>query len=140
MKIKRNGSALILVTTLASLLLLVAIAVSVNSVSDMNVTSEEKIRTNLEFACESGLNRAKTKIEQSFNNSNLNILEPVVLFQGTDADDTGQTPEEKAFDDEVFNSADTDYYSFSIVPAGGGKLYMFSMLLLMPEITATTDG
>jgi hypothetical protein len=121
MQMKRKGSALILVTTLSCLLLLVAIAASVNSVSDMNVTSEEKIRTDLEFACESGLNRAKNKIEQSFNNENLNILEPYVTFQGTDADDTGIKPEDKAFEDEEFNTADTDFYSFTINPNSGKK-------------------
>ncbi len=118
---KRKGSALILVTALSSLLLLVAIATSVNSVSDIKITSEEKIRTDLEFACESGLNRAKTKIEQSFNNKNLNALEPFISFQGTDVDDTGVKPEEKAFNDEDFTLAGPDYYSFSVIPAGGGK-------------------
>jgi len=118
---KRKGSALILITTLSSLLLLVAIAASVNAVSDMNITSEEKIRTDLEFACESGLNRAKAKIEQSFNNDNLNILEPFVTFQGTSADNTGLLPEEKALDDEQFNTFDPDYYSFTINPNGGKK-------------------
>lgn len=122
---KRKGSALILVTTLSSLFLLVAIAISVNSVSDMNITSEEKIRTDLDFACESGLNRAKTKIEQSFNNSNLNILEPQISFQGDDVDSTGLTPEQKSFDDEQFTAADTDYYSFIINPdAGRKKIYV----------------
>ena len=118
---KKNGSALILVTTLSSLLLLVAIAASVNAVSDMNITSEEKIRTDLDFACESGLNRAKTKIEQSFNNENLNILEPFVTFQGTEADDTGLVPQEKAFNDEQFNSFGPDYYSFTLNSNGGSK-------------------
>jgi hypothetical protein len=118
---KRKGSALIFVTTLSSLLLLVAIAASVNSVSDMNITSEEKIRTDLEFACKSGLNRAKTKIEQSFNNDNLNILEPFVTFQGNDADDTTLTPDEKKFNDESFNSFGPDYYSFNINSNGGNK-------------------
>ena len=117
---KRKGSALTFVTTLSSLLLLVAIAASVNSVSDINITSEEKIRTNLDFACESGLNRAKMKIEQSFNNSELNILEPLVTFQGTSADATGSTPEEKAFNDEEFVSSGNDYYIFTMNPSGGG--------------------
>jgi len=116
---KRKGSALLLVTTLATLLLLVAIAASVNSVSDMNVTNEEKIRTDLEFACESGLNRAKTKIEQSFNNDSLTILEPYVSFQGNDEDDTKLTPEKKAYDDETFVSYAPDYYSFTV--NSGGK-------------------
>jgi len=116
---KRKGSALILVTTLATLLLLVAITASVNSVSDMDVTNEEKIRTDLEFACESGLNRAKTKIEQSFNNESLTILEPYVSFQGTDEDDTKLTPDEKKYNDETFVSYDPDYYTFTV--NSGGK-------------------
>lgn len=118
---KRKGSALLFVTALSSLFLLVAIALSVNAVSDMNITNEEKIRTDLDFACESGLNRAKTKIEQSFNNPNLNVLEPVISFQGTSVDATGLKPSQKAFDDEQFTLFDPDYYSFTITPAGGGK-------------------
>jgi len=117
---KRNGSALILVTGISCLLLLVAIAASVNSVSDLKATSQEKSRTNLEFACESGLNRAKTKIEQSFNNQNLNALEPFITFQGAQLDDTNVKPEDKAFSDEIFNSAGPDFYSFSVTPADGG--------------------
>jgi hypothetical protein len=122
---KRKGSALIFVTTLSSLLLLVAIAFSVNSVTDMGITKEEKNRTDLEFACESGLNRAKTKIEQSFNNNKLNNLEPFISFQGTAVDDTTLTPEEKAFSDETFTIFDPDYYSFEINPNGGKqKIYV----------------
>ncbi len=117
---KKKGSALILVTTLSSLLLL-AIAASVNSVSDMNITAEEKIRTDLEFACESGLNRAKTKIEQSFNNGDLNILEPYISFQGVDADDTEKKAEDKAFSDEEFVFFNNDYYSFIVNSGSGNK-------------------
>lgn len=115
---KRKGSTLVFVSTLSTLLLLVAITASVNSVSNINITSEEKIRTNLDFACESGLNRAKMKIEQSFNNNNLNILEPIVSFQGTSVDGTELTPEEKAFEDEEFVFFGPDYYSFTITPEG----------------------
>lgn len=132
---KRKGSALIFVAALSSLLLLVAIAASVNSVSDISITNEEKIRTNLDFACESGLNRAKMKIERSFNNDNLNILEPVISFQGTNEDASGLTPEEKAFDDEEFVAFDPDYYSFTITPAGEGK-----PVYVQYSITEDRDG
>lgn len=110
----RKGSALLFITTLAGLLILIAIIASVNAVSDVNVTTEEKARTKLEFACESGLNRAKAKIEQSFNNSDLNSYEPLILFQGTSEDATGLTPEEKAFEDETFVQGATDYYTFTL--------------------------
>ncbi len=111
---RKKGVALLFVATLAGLLMLIAITASVNSVSNINITSEEKIRSQLEFACESGLNRAKAKVEQSFNNGNLNNLEPFVTFQGTIADETGQTPAEKAYNDESFVTGSTDYYTFNI--------------------------
>jgi len=110
----KKGVALLFVSTLAGLLLLIAITAGVNAVSNINITSEEKTRTQIEFACESGLNRAKAKIEQSFNNGNLNNLEPFVTFQGTTADETGLTPAQKAYDDESFTTGSTDYYSFNI--------------------------
>ncbi len=113
-KKKREGVALLFVTALSGLLLMIAITASVNAVSNITVTAEEKTRTQLEFACESGLNRAKAKIEQSFNNGNLSNLEPTILFQGTANDDTGLAPEEKAFDDEFFVDSATDYYTFDI--------------------------
>ncbi len=115
--IKRKGSALIFITALSGLLLLIAITAGVNAISDVSITNEEKSRTILEFACESGLNRAKAKIESSFNNNMLSNLEPDIAFQGTNSDDTGATPAEKAFDDENFESATVDYYSF-VVDAG----------------------
>jgi len=109
---RRQGSALILVITLSTLLLLVALAAAINSVSNVGLTNEEKIKTRLEFACESGLKRAKAKIEESFNNSSLTYLEPIVLFQGTDMDDTGKTPDEKKYSDETYTPGNPAYYSF----------------------------
>lgn len=119
MKNRKKGVALLYVTSLASLLLLIAITAGVNAVSNLDLTVDEKVRTKLEFACESGINRAKAKIEQSFNNGNLNNLEPDVTFQGSAVDDTGLTPLEKAFDDEFFTTSSTDYYSFTIVSDDG---------------------
>jgi hypothetical protein len=110
---KRSGSALILVITLSSLLLLVALGATINSVSNIGLTNEEKIKIRLELACEAGLKRAKAKIEESFNNSSLTYLEPIVSFQGTDYDDTGKTPEEKAYSDEVYTPGSPAYYSFT---------------------------
>lgn len=115
---KRKGSALLFVSTLAGLLLIAAFAACVNAVSNVKVTDDEKLRSKLEFACESGLNRARRKIESSFNNNNLNVLEPVIVFQGPDADETGLSPEEKAYDDETFVDADTNYYAFTINNGG----------------------
>ncbi len=92
--------------------MLIAITASVNAVSDVNITNEERNRTMLEFACESGLNRAKAKIDKAFNNNKLSNLEPFVTFQGTDIDDTGFKPEEKVFSDEAFVTGSTDYYYF----------------------------
>lgn len=111
---KRKGSALLFVTALSGLLLLIAITASVNAISDVSITNEEKSRTVLEFACESALNRAKAKIESSFNNNMLSNLEPEVTFQGTDTDDTGLTPGEKAYSDENFEIGIVDYYSFVV--------------------------
>ncbi len=111
---KRQGSALVFVSALSALMLLIAITASVNTVSDVSITNEEKARTQLEFACESALNRARAKIEQSFNNNLLSNLEPDITFQGTSADDIGLTPAAKAFSDEAFNSGAEDYYSFII--------------------------
>jgi hypothetical protein len=120
---KRQGSALLLITTVSALLLLVAIAAGVNAVSDINVTQEEKTRTALEFACESGLNRAKTKIEESFNNQDLNNLEPFVTFQGNEVDDTGFSPQEKAYDDEGYYLAgETYYYNYNMTAQNGAPL------------------
>lgn len=110
----RKGSALIFITALSGLLLLIAITASVNAVSDVSITNEEKSRTVLEFACESGLNRAKAKIEESFNNGTLSNLEPFITFQGSNADETGLTPAQKAFTDENFESGAVDYYSFIV--------------------------
>lgn len=120
-KKKKKGVALLFVATLSSLLVLIAITAGVNAVSNINITSEEKTRTQLEFACESGLNRAKAKIEQSFNNNMLNNLEPFITFQGTLDDDTSLTPTEKAFNDEAFVDDTTDYYTFTIVNGTGGS-------------------
>lgn len=109
------GSALILVVTLSTILLLAAVATSMSSVSDIGITDEERIKTRLEFACESALNRGRAKIEESFNNGNLSELEPSVLFQGEDDDATSLTPEDKSFNDETFNIGsgdEPDYYSY----------------------------
>lgn len=115
---KRAGSALIMVSTLASLLLLAALASSVLSISNMGLTTEEKMRTQLELACESGLARAKTKIEESFADENIAALQPDIIFTGTREDDTFQKAEDKVFDDESYNlgsgSDDSDNYSFII--------------------------
>ncbi len=111
---RRKGMALLFVAALAGLLLLIALFAGVNAVSNINVTAQEKVRTELEFACESGLNRAKAKIEKSFNNNNLNKLEPFITFQGSDIDDTGLSPEQKGFNDENFVPNTTDYYEFTI--------------------------
>lgn len=116
---KKKGVALIFVATLSTLLLLITLTAGINAVSNINVTADEKVRTKLDFACESGLNRAKAKIEQSFNNSSLNNLEPFITFQNTVADDTGLTPEEKAFNDEAFVTGTTDYYIFTIATGDG---------------------
>jgi hypothetical protein len=111
---KRNGAALILAVTLTSLLLLTALAANVNAISDEKLTTDEKVKTALEFASFSGLKRARAKIESSFNNNDLTILEPNVTFQGSSADDTGVSPEGKAFADETFfQGANADYYSFT---------------------------
>jgi hypothetical protein len=111
---KRNGAALIMVVTLSSLLLLAAIGVSMNAVSNINITSDDRIKTRLEFACMSGIKRAKAKIEESYNNKNLTILEPEITFQGWVSDDTGLLPEEKIYGDESFeNGANIDYYSYT---------------------------
>jgi|GEM_PF-2250704 len=110
---KRQGSALIMVTTLAALLITTAILISVNSVSDIDITGKEKARIQLELACKSGLERAKNKIEESFNNSNLTRLEPYVSFQDNDVDDSGKTAVEKAYDDENFASGSPGDYLFT---------------------------
>lgn len=121
----KSGSAMIVIMTLASILLLAAAVTSMASVSDINVTSEEKIKTELEFACESGLNRAKAKVEESYNNSGLSALEPAISFQGTEVDDTDNTPEDKAYPDETFMlSSDQyvpDYYTYVVQPEDGGR-------------------
>jgi len=109
---KRQGSALILVITISTLLLLITCAAALNSISNISLTNEEKIKTKLEFACESGLKRAKAKIEESFNNSFLTYLEPEISFQGTDYDDTDKTPEEKKYSDETYTPGNPAYYSF----------------------------
>lgn len=114
---KRQGSALLMISTLATLLMLVAMLSTITAVSDTNVTHEDKIKTKLELAAESGIRRAKAKINLSFENPNLTKLEPNILFQGTDEDDTTSDPAEKAFDDtESFYSggAGSDYYSYNI--------------------------
>ena len=109
----RSGSALLLVMTLALMFLLTAIALAVNSASDMGLTNDEKAKIRLELACEAGLKRAKAKVEDSFNNSKLVYLEPSVLFQGTSTDDTGKKPADKAYSDEQFISSNPDYYAFT---------------------------
>lgn len=114
---KRSGSSLIMIATLTTLLILTSLAVCINAVSNLNVTTEEKARIRLEYACEAGIKRAKAKIMESFNNSSLNILEPNVTFEGTYADDTGKTPEQKAYFDETFNignGSEPDNYTFKI--------------------------
>lgn len=114
---KRRGSALLMIATLSTLLVLTAVLISISAVSNMNVSNDEKTRTKMEFACEAGLKRARAKIEQSFNNGELTILEPTVTFQGDATDDTGNTPEEKAFSDEEFmtgSGSEPDYYTFKI--------------------------
>jgi len=110
---KKQGSALILVVTLATLLLLVALAATIASVSNVSLTGEEKIKTKLELACEAGLKRARVKIGESFNNGSLKSLTPVISFQGTVADDTGNKPSEKKYDDENYTSGSPGYYSFT---------------------------
>ncbi|MGD9581264.1 MAG: hypothetical protein AB7V50_07815 [Vampirovibrionia bacterium] len=117
MKRSNTGSALILVVSLSTILLLVAVAASMSSVSDIGITNEEKIKTKLELACESALNRGRAKIEESFNNSNLTELEPSILFEGEDEDTTELSPDDKAFSDEEYNIGsgdEPDYYSFQL--------------------------
>lgn len=110
---KRSASALIMSVTLVALLLLIIVASSTKAITDMGLTADEKTTTKLESACLSGINRAKAKLEVSYNNNNLTILEPEVYFEGTSADATGLTPEQKAFNDETFvMGADADYYTF----------------------------
>ncbi len=111
---KKDGAALIMVVTLSTLLLLTAFAVAMNSVSDVSLTSDDNIKTKLELASLSGIKRATVKIEQSFNNKNLTFLEPDVSFQGSDQDDSGLSPNEKAFEDETFESgSNLDYYTYT---------------------------
>lgn len=115
MKRHNSGSALILVVTLSTILLLAAVATSMSSVSDIGITDEERIKTKLEFACESALNRARAKIEESFNNGNLSELEPDIIFQGDEIDATKLSPEEKSFSDETFTPGsgdEPDNYSY----------------------------
>ncbi|MFA6988491.1 MAG: hypothetical protein WC197_00330 [Candidatus Gastranaerophilaceae bacterium] len=111
---KRKGAALILAVTLSSLLLLTAFALTVNAISDVKLTNNDKIKTEIELACFSGIKRAKAKIENSFNNNALIVLEPNVTFQGSSKDDTDLTPGAKAFNDETFTLGhNLDYYSFT---------------------------
>ncbi|MDD3149235.1 MAG: hypothetical protein PHV68_00215 [Candidatus Gastranaerophilales bacterium] len=111
---KRNGAALLMVVILSTLLLLVVMSTSINAVSDMGLTNDEKIRTRLEFACLSGLKRAKYKAGKAFNNGDLVFLEPYISFQGSSADDSGLTPTQRAFDDETFiPNGSNDYYEFT---------------------------
>ncbi|MEW5819152.1 MAG: hypothetical protein AB1782_03090 [Cyanobacteriota bacterium] len=117
MRSDKQGSALIVVVTLSTLLLLAAIASSMSAVSNIGITDEEKIKTKLEFACESALNRARAKVEESFNNGELAELEPYILFEGSESDDTGLSSDEKAFSDEEFieaSSNEPDYYAFIV--------------------------
>ncbi len=105
----QRGSALIMVSTLAGLLFLTALVTAINSASDIGLSNEEKIKTRLEFAAESGLKRAQAKIQESYNNEALNFLEPYITFTGTSEDDTENTPSDKAYEDETFNSSDNSY-------------------------------
>jgi hypothetical protein len=117
---KSNGSALIMVITLSMILLLVALGTTLASVSDTNITMEEKITTELEMACESGLNRAKSKLEQAyFLNQNIVSLEPNIAFQSNMIDDFNTAPDdnEKLFENEEFiiaSGENPDYYSFYV--------------------------
>lgn len=115
MRSRNSGSALILVIIVSSVLLLAALGASLSSISDIGVTQDEKIKTELELACESGINRAKSKVDMSFNSEELDALEPVISFQGTEADDTDKTPEEKAYDDETFTEGNNvDFYEYTV--------------------------
>ena len=116
-----KGSALFVVIAVSTILLFAVLSASVVSVADMNLTIEEKLKTKLELACESGLSRAKSKIQESFNHDDLVKLFPEVLFEGTDIDDTGLTPDEKAYDDEAYalESGTVYSYSFDITPEDG---------------------
>ncbi len=105
----QRGSALIMVSTLAGLLLLTALMSSINSASDVGLSNEEKIKTRLEFAAESGLKRAQAKIQESYNSASLDFLEPYITFSGNSEDDTGNTAADKAFSDEVFDESDNSY-------------------------------
>ncbi|MEI7473973.1 MAG: hypothetical protein WCK67_04270 [bacterium] len=110
---KRKGSALVMITMILSLLMTTAILASVNSTSDADVTNKETIRTKLELACESGIRRAKTKVEDSFNNKNLTKFEPYVTFQDNKTDDTGNNPKDKIFADESFTFGTPGYYMYT---------------------------
>jgi hypothetical protein len=128
---KRNsyGSALILVMTLATVLLLVALATSTASVSDVNLTIDEKLKAELELACESGLNRAKAKLHEAYTTDNL-TLEPDISFQGTSTDDTGTSPDERVFsfsdtdlaDEEFVSGTYMDYYQYTETTDSGKSI------------------
>lgn len=119
---KDKGSALVLVMAISSVLLLAALAAGMSSVSDVELTTEEKIHTELEFACESAVNRARAKIEQAFNNSDIAQLEPFIHFDGLDVDETGLTPDQKAYSDEIYESCGAHYcYTYNIDSNNDGE-------------------
>lgn len=120
-KMKRKGSALLMVTMALSLLITTAVLVAVNSTSDVDITNKETIRTKLELACESGLKRAKSKIESSFNNNNLTKFEPYVTFQDNALDDTEKKPDQKLYDDESYAYGNTGSYLFKYESADDNK-------------------
>lgn len=136
---KHSGSALILVITLTTILLLVAVASTMSSVSNINITAEERIKTELQLACESALNRGRAKIENSFGGS-LDGLEPYLTFEGSDEDDSGFTAENKKFDDESFNAgggSTPDYYSYVVQEDPEDKeIYVKYAIYLDPDTEA----
>jgi hypothetical protein len=124
---KQAGVALPLVLMVSALVLLLASIMLRYTASDLTFSTAERSKTRAFYAAEMGLARGFDKLRTDYMSGRLVILQPGISYQGANADETGNTPDQKKLPDETFNPTG-NYYESTITTPDGRYLVRYNLL------------
>jgi hypothetical protein len=115
---RQSGVALPLVLLVSAVVLMLGTIMLRYTTTDLTFSTAQRSRTRAFYAAEMGLSRGFDKIKSDYLSGRLVILQPAIDYQGTTADDTGNTPAQKRLPDETFDTQGNFYQSTVTTPDG----------------------